>query len=166
MTFLDILAGQAIFVDTNVFLFYFLSDPNLGAPCDQLLRRIENMDIQGFTSAHVLNEMCHRLMTEEAHQRFGWQMNGIALRLRNHPAQVQMLSRPRQAIDELSLIGLQILPITGPQVSLAIDVSNLHGLLSSDSLVVTVMRQHGLQALASHDPDFDRVPGLTRYAPT
>ncbi len=166
MTFLDIAAGQAIFVDTNVFLFYFLADPILGPPCDQLLQRIENGDIQGFTSAHVLNEMVHRLMTEEAHQRFGWQKTGIARRLRNHPAQVQMLSRPRQAIDELSLIGLKVLPVTGTQISLAIDVSNQHGLLSSDSLVVTVMRQHGLQVLASHDPDFDRVPGLTRYAPT
>jgi predicted nucleic acid-binding protein len=166
MTFLSIPIGQAIFVDTNIFLFYFLSDPVLGPPCDQLLRRIENGDIQGFTSAHVLNEMAHRLMTEEAHQRFGWSMNGIARRLRNHPAQVQMLSRPRQAVDELSLIRLHVLPVTGTQVSLAIDVSNQHGLLSSDSLIVTMMWQHGLQAIASHDPDFDRVPGLTRYAPT
>jgi predicted nucleic acid-binding protein len=166
MTFLDILVGQAVFVDTNIFLFYFRPDPVLGPPCDQLLRRIENGDIQGFTSAHVLNEMAHRLMTEEAHQRFGWPMTGIARRLRRHPTQVQTLSRPRQAIDELSLIGLPVLPVTGAQVSLAIDVSNQHGLLSSDALIVTVMRQHGLQALASHDPDFDRVPGLTRYAPT
>jgi predicted nucleic acid-binding protein len=165
MTFADIPAGQAVFVDANIFLFYFRPDPVLGPPCDQLLRQIENGIIQGLTSAHVLNEMVHRLMTEEAHQRFGWPMNSIAHRLRRHPAQVRTLSRPRQAIDELSLIGLQILPVTGPQVSLAIDVSNQEGLLASDALIVSVMRHHGLQALASHDADFDRVPGLTRYAP-
>jgi predicted nucleic acid-binding protein len=165
MTFLDILTGQAVFVDANVFLFYFHPDPVLGPPCDQLLRRIENGDSQGFTSAHVLNEMVHRLMTEEAHQRFGWTMTGIARRLRRHPTQVQVIFRPRQAIDELSLIGLQILPVTGAQVSLAIDVSIQYGLLSSDALVVAVMRQQGLQALASHDSDFDRVSGRTRYAP-
>jgi len=34
------------------------------------------------------------------------------------------------------------------------------GLLTEDALVVAVMRQQGLQALASHDSDFDRVPGL------
>jgi predicted nucleic acid-binding protein len=165
MTFLNIPTEQAVFVDANVFLFYFRPDPVLGPPCDQLLRRIENGDIQGFPSAHVLNEMAHRLMTEEARQRFGWPMTGIARRLRQHPTQVQTLSRPRQAIDELSMIGLQILPVTGAQISLAIDVSNQYGLLSSDALILTVMQQHGLQALASHDPDFDRVPGLTRYAP-
>ena len=165
MTFVKIPSGQAVFVDANVFLFYFRPDPVLGPPCDQLLRRIENKDVQGFTSAHVLNETVHRLMTEEAHQRFGWSMTGIAGRLRRHPAQVQILSRPRQALDELTMIGLQVLPITGNLVSLAIDVSNQHGLLSSDALIVTIMGQNGLQALASHDPDFDRVPGLIRYAP-
>jgi predicted nucleic acid-binding protein len=165
MTFADVPTGQSIFVDANIFLYYFRPDPVLAPPYDQLLQRIENGDIQGFTSAHVLNEMVHRLMTEEAHQRFGWPMNGMARRLRNHPAQIRGLSRPRQAIDDLSLIGMQILPITGPQVSLAVDRSSQYGLLSSDALIVAVMQDHGLQALASHDADFDRVPGLTRYAP-
>lgn len=71
MTFADIPAGEAVFVDANIFLFYFLPNPLLGPPCDRLLRQIENGVIQGFTSAHVLNEMVHRLMTDEAHQRFG-----------------------------------------------------------------------------------------------
>src|SRR6266849_2322707 len=39
------------------------------------------------------------------------------------------------------------------------------GLLSNDALLVAVMQAHGLTKLASNDPDFDRVPGITRYAP-
>ena len=39
------------------------------------------------------------------------------------------------------------------------------GLLINDALVVALMQHHGLTRLASHDGDFDRVPGLTRYAP-
>jgi predicted nucleic acid-binding protein len=31
--------------------------------------------------------------------------------------------------------------------------------------IVAVMRQHALTNLASEDGDFDRVPGITRYAP-
>jgi predicted nucleic acid-binding protein len=38
-------------------------------------------------------------------------------------------------------------------------------ILSGDALIVAVMREHGLANLASHDADFDRVPGLARYAP-
>jgi predicted nucleic acid-binding protein len=30
---------------------------------------------------------------------------------------------------------------------------------------IAVMRVHGLTNLASADPDFDRVPGITRYGP-
>ncbi len=40
-----------------------------------------------------------------------------------------------------------------------------HALLSGDALVVAVMHERGFTHLASHDADFDRVPGLTRYAP-
>jgi len=32
-------------------------------------------------------------------------------------------------------------------------------------LIVAVMQANGLTNLASNDADFDRVPGLTRYAP-
>jgi predicted nucleic acid-binding protein len=38
-------------------------------------------------------------------------------------------------------------------------------LLINDALIVAVMTVNGLSRLASHDTDFDRVPGLTRYAP-
>jgi predicted nucleic acid-binding protein len=165
MTFADIPLGEPVFIDANIFIFAFRPDPVLGPPCNDLLQRIENGDLQGFTSAHVLSEMAHRLMTDEAIQRFGWPPARIARRLRNHPAQVGILTRHSQAIDELSLIGIQVLPVTGPQVSLAADLSRRHGLLSSDALLVAVMQQHGLTHLASHDADFDRVPGLTRYSP-
>jgi predicted nucleic acid-binding protein len=32
-------------------------------------------------------------------------------------------------------------------------------------LIVAVMQANGLVHWASHDADFDRVPGITRYAP-
>ncbi|MGH7138169.1 MAG: hypothetical protein ACREHD_20655 [Pirellulales bacterium] len=37
-------------------------------------------------------------------------------------------------------------------------------MLSGDALIVATMQHFGLTSLASHDADFDRVPGLTRYA--
>jgi predicted nucleic acid-binding protein len=40
-----------------------------------------------------------------------------------------------------------------------------HGLLSIDALVVALMGEMGLSQLASHDADFDRVPGIVRFAP-
>jgi predicted nucleic acid-binding protein len=68
-------------------------------------------------------------------------------------------------VDDISLIGIQVLPVTGSLVSVAADISQQFGLLTNDALVVSVMRNHGLTLLASHDADLDRVPGLTRYTP-
>jgi len=68
-------------------------------------------------------------------------------------------------VDEIQLAGVIVLPVTAPLVSQAVDLSRQHGLLSGDALIVAVMRDHALTQLASLDADFDRVPGLTRYAP-
>jgi len=166
MNFQDIPAGESIFVDANPFIYYFSSDPVFGAACDRLLRRIEKLEVAAFTSSHVLSDGAHRLMTLEANQDLGWPMAGIAGRLKKHPPQLQSLTRHRQALDEIGLVGVPILPVSGSQVSRAADFSCLYGLLSSDALIVAVMRDHGLTHLASGDADFDRVPGITRYSPT
>ncbi len=165
MTFDDIPAGSAVFVDANTFVYYFEPHPTLGPPCAQLFQRIENNEIQGFTSAAILSDVVHRVMTLEAVNLFSRPLTGMAGWLKQHPAQVQQLSRHRLAVDDISLMGIVVLPVTGPLVSLAADVSRQFGLLTDDALVVSVMRNHGLTLLASHDADFDRLPGLTRYAP-
>lgn len=164
MTFDAIPAGLAIFVDANILLYYFTAHGRYGPACQKLLERIENKEIAGFSSAHVLAEVVHRLMTVEACQRFRWSVRGIARRLRRHPAEVQQLSRSRQAVDELTLIGLDVLSVAKGHVSLAPDISRQYGLLCGDALAVAVMQAHGLVHLASRDADSDRVLGITRYA--
>jgi predicted nucleic acid-binding protein len=158
-------SGTAVFIDANCLVYFVTADPRYGPSCKRLLERIDNRDIQGFTSAHILSELAHRAMTLEAVTRFSRPAAGMANWLRRHPNEVQQLSRHRQAIDEVQNCKVLILPVHGPEVSRAADFSSQFGLLSSDALVVAVMHQHGLTALASHDADFDRVPGLTRYAP-
>jgi predicted nucleic acid-binding protein len=165
MTFDDIAAGSAVFVDANTFVYYFEPHPVLGPSCQQLFLRIENKEILGFTSTAVLSDVVHRVMTLEAASVFSRPMVGIANWLKQHPAEIQRLSRHRLAVDDISLIGIQVLPVTGSLVSLAADVSRQFGLLTNDALVVSVMHNHGLTLLASHDADFDRVAGLTRYSP-
>ena len=165
MTFDNIAAGQSVFLDANTFLYYFTAHFRYGTACQKLLSRIENKDIAGFTSAHVLTEVVHRLMTIEACQRFGWPPKGIARRLRHQPAEVRQLTRSRQAIDEITLIGIDVLPIAKAHVSLAPDVSRQTGLLCGDAMVVAIMQANGIANLASGDRDFDRVAGITHYAP-
>jgi predicted nucleic acid-binding protein len=166
LTFADIPHGAAVFLDANVLLHHFTGHPQFGAASSGLLDRIEKGECEGWTSAPMLGEMIHRLMTIEACTRFGWPPKGIANRLRRHPAEVQQLDRYRQAIDELAVVGIKNLDSTRHLVSLAVDVIRQTGLLSTDALVVVTMRDKGLTNLASNDADFDRVPGITRYAAT
>jgi predicted nucleic acid-binding protein len=165
MIFDDLAVGTPTFVDANVLVFAATAYPALGPSCKHFLERIENNELRGFTSAHVLSEVGHRVMTIEAASPLGRPMAGIANWFRRHPAEVQRLSRHRQAIDDCMAIPLTILPVSGPQVSRAADLSAQHGLLTNDALIVVVMQDCQLNALASNDSDFDRVPGITRYAP-
>ncbi len=165
LKFADVPAGAGAFLDANVLVYHFAPHPVLQLPCQQLLERCTRHELVGYTSAHVVTNVAHRIMTLEAIDRFGWPTAGIARRLLRHPDDVRQLTRFRQAIDEIPGFGIQVLPITMHLVSAAAAISQQHGLLSGDALVVAVMREHGLVYLASHDADFDHVPGLTRYAP-
>jgi predicted nucleic acid-binding protein len=60
---------------------------------------------------------------------------------------------------------IQVLAIIPVLIVSAAAISQQTGLLSNDALIVAIMRQHGLTKLVSLDVDFDRVPGITRYAP-
>lgn len=165
MTFADLPAGAAVFLDANTLVYHFQPHPVFGPPCTDLVERIENQELSGFTSTHVLGELAHRLMTLEACAAFGWPFSGIAQRLRQHPAQVQGLTRFRQAIQEVPQYGIQVLTIPPTLIDSAAAVSQQTGLLTNDALVIAVMQANGLTNLASNDADFDRVPGITRYAP-
>lgn len=165
MTFEDIPMGSAVFIDANIFVYYAEPHPILGPACRQLLLRIENKELQGFTSAAILSDVAHRIMTLEAATLFHRPLQGMVNWLKQHPTELQRLVRASQIVDDIALIGIQVLPVTGPEVSLAASISKQIGLLTDDALLLAVMRQHGLSALASHDADFDRVPGLVRYAP-
>jgi len=104
-------------------------------------------------------------MTIEVADRLSRPLTGMANWLRRHPSEVQQCKSHRQAIDELAAIPLTILPVNGAHVSRAADLSIQFGLLTNDALIVAVMQDNGLNTLASLDADFDRVSGITRYAP-
>ena len=95
----------------------------------------------------------------------GWPTTRMAARLRQHHDTIPRLSVYRQAIAAIPQLGLQVLPLTRSLVDAATLLSQQYELLTGDALIVATMQQQGLDNLASNDADFDRLPGLTRYAP-
>lgn len=165
MIFAEISDRESVFVDANAFVYHFTPHPTFKAACSDFLDRIEHGDLLGFTSTHVLTDVAHRLMTTEAIKRNGWPVSGIAQRLRKHAHEIGNLTIFRQAVDEIPRLGLHILVPPPTVVSAAAAISQQYFLLSGDALIVAIMQQFGITALASHDADFDRVPWLKRYGP-
>ena len=104
-------------------------------------------------------------MAMEASLLPGWSAAKVVQRLRQHPAVLQGLTRFRSAVQAVLQLRVQVLTIAPALIATATTISQQTGLLTNDALILAVMREHGLVNLASHDADFDRVAGLTRYAP-
>jgi predicted nucleic acid-binding protein len=165
MNFASIPAGAAIFLDANTLICHFSNHAQYGAACTQLVKRIELQQLDGFTSAHVLSDVAHRLMALEAAGLPGWTYKGIVTRLRKHHAEIPKLTVFPQAIAGIRRMRIQVFPVTLDLVESATQLSQHHELLTGDALIIAVMQTHGLTNVASLDPDFDRLPGITRYAP-
>lgn len=164
MIFADLPAHAHVFLDANTLVYHFGPHPKYGPACNALIKRIENQELRGITSTHVVSEVAHKLMTAEASIRFGWSSKVVG-RLKQTPARIQALTTFCQAVAQIPQLGIQILTIPDTLAVTAPLVSQKYGLLSNDALLVAVMQQQGLTNLASLDADFDRVAGLTRYAP-
>jgi predicted nucleic acid-binding protein len=165
MIFADLGSGDSVFLDANTLIYHFSPHPQFGPACHQLMQRIQNQDLLGFTATHILTEVAHRLMTFEAATLAGWSAGKVVRRLRQQPTTIQNLSRFRVALESIFHSRIQVLSIPAPLILSAAVLSQQIGLLSNDALIVAVMQANGLTKLASHDADLDRVPGLTRYAP-
>src|SRR5579859_4825740 len=119
MTFADIPAGTAIFLDANTLIYHFTNDPNCGPACTDLVKQVELNQLQGFTSTHVLADVAHRLMTLEAISLMGWPLTALAARLRKHHEEIPKLSVYRQAISRITQLGIRVLQVNFPNVEAA-----------------------------------------------
>jgi predicted nucleic acid-binding protein len=165
MTFADLTAGDSVFVDANTLLYHCTVDPVFGSACTNLLDRIGRGELTAFTSTQIFLEVCHRLMALEAARLLGKPQGSMAKFLKGHLDEIQRLTSFRQAIEDLCIGKLQILTISPAMVPTIAPVSQQIGLLTNDAAVVATKQSSGLAKIASTDPDFDRVAGITRYAP-
>lgn len=165
MTFDDLQTGDAVFLDANVLIYHYTNHPRFGAACTRLVERIELKDLDGFTSAHALADIAHRIMTLEAMTRLSWPATSLAARLKKHHNEIPNLTHYAQAIAKVNQLGVRVLPVSEQLVIAAAAISQQFELLTGDALVVAFMQQQGLINLASEDDDFDRVTGITRFAP-
>ena len=143
MTFLNLVAGDAVFIDANTFVYHFAPDPRWSGSCGQLLQHIQNQEIAGRTSAAILSETAHRLMTIEARIRHGWTSGKVLQRLKQNPHIVQTLTNSEAAVASIIGSRVHIFPVDPALITAAIGVSRQTGLLTNDSLIVALMQATG-----------------------
>jgi predicted nucleic acid-binding protein len=118
-----------------------------------------------FTAAFVVAEVIHRVMVNEARQQLQRSARETVEYLQQNPAFVRRLSRHLTVASDIGKVGVDILPLAVNDLYASKAFRRDHGLLTNDSLIVAVMRNHKLRHLASHDGRFDRIPGLQLWNP-
>jgi predicted nucleic acid-binding protein len=162
----DLVAGDSVFVDSNILIYHFGPHPAFGTLCSQLVQRIENRELHGFSSTHVLGEVGHQLMIMEASKQPGWTPGKVKRRLQKQRGVLRTLTRFRTALESVLQSQIDVLTLLPSMLGSALTICQQYDLLINDAMIVALMQAHGLSKIASHDADFDRVPGITRYAPS
>lgn len=160
---LDELPDEAsVLIDANILLY---GARKMSPQCARLLVRCAKLEIRGFVSALTLAEFCHRRMMQEA-QSLALAGSNPARQLSRKPEVLSSLHHYRADVRDMLGGDLAIVELCADDVSRALEIQEKHRLMTNDSLFVAAACRLGIPAIASADPQFDSVPGLTRYAPT
>ncbi len=160
---LDEVPPGSVYVDTNVLYMYFRADRRYIAVIRSFLERIIDGEIVAFVGVPVVDELFYRLLLAQIRDQEDRHPLSV---LREDPEGcVKRYAPPiRRAIE--ALFRLPNVYLVGVEVK---DVHRLfynasqYGLLPRDALHVAIMERLNIQAIASDDRDFDRVPRLRRY---
>ena len=148
MTLEAIEEGAAVFIDANIFLYHFAG---ASPQCTALLGRCESRELRGATSALVVAEVCHRLMTIEAVERKLVSPRNVVGKLAARPDAVRQLITYEIATEAIPSMGIEISPLTETTLMHGLRIQRRWGLLTNDSLVVAAMLAGGFRILATAD---------------
>jgi predicted nucleic acid-binding protein len=133
------------FVDTNIFLRYFIrDDATKAARCFEFFQRVKAGDEQATTSESVIAEVVYVLSS------------------------AKMYNVPR---DRISALLLPMITLRGMRLAhattyvRALDVYAREQIDFEDALSVAHIEREGLPAIVSYDKDFDTVQGIRREEP-
>ncbi len=139
--------------------------PGVSQHCLTLLDRAIAGRVSVSVSISVLSDAVHKVMTSEAAQLAGRDRAGIVGYLNKHSEIIARLVEYPQAMERLSIVPMNVLPVDTSLLREAAGVAVRCRLLTNDAMIVALMERHGLTHLATNDDDFDSIPGLTVWKP-
>lgn len=131
-----------VFIDTAVVMYAAGADHELREPCQRILTRIADGELEAVISVEVVQEIFHRFM---------------ALRRPEHGASI--------AADTLDLFA-PVLPVTHAVMRRMPELVAVHPTLAARDLVhVATCLQEGITDIVSPERGFDMVTGIRRIDP-
>ena len=153
----DLPEGSSIFVDANILIYHF---SGTSRECQAFLQRCESRQVEAFTGVHIVLEVSHRLMRLEALQRGLITGGQPARKLKEQPEIVKVLQAYNQSICQIPRLNIRVRAVTSTVIRASEGVRVQEGLMTNDSVSVSLMRHLGLTAIATADADFNNISGL------
>ncbi len=130
-----------IFIDSNIPMYLIGAEHPLKVRSHELVDSLVRMRRRLVTSAGVLQEICHRYSSQSRRE---WLQS---------------------AFDTVHGIVDQIFPVTPEDVVTSKDLLLSYTKLSArDALHASVMKNLGIEEIATFDSDFDQIPWVTRVS--
>jgi len=163
MTFDDIHDGALLYLDANI-LIYFFNGKSLD--CVRLLERCKRQQVFGVISTLTVIEVCHKAMCFEAEELTG-KPRVTAEYLKRHPDLVCGLRKYATVVDDLlTRNNLQVIEVTSLDIVESYRIRQGYGLLTTDSITAQVLVNYDIPAIATKDPDFERIKGIQVFRPS
>ncbi len=159
----EIPSGTECFIDSNIFIYHFTG---VSDECTRFLKRCENRYISGVTATNVILEVLHCLMMIEAVKKGLIAGPNILKKLQKSYDKVRDLIDYSSNVEKIHQMGIKILSFTWETIKSSQVVRAHYGLLVNDSLIITIMKEAGINVLASNDEAFKRVDIITLCQPS
>ncbi|MCL7475839.1 MAG: type II toxin-antitoxin system VapC family toxin [ANME-2 cluster archaeon] len=150
-----------IFIDANVFIYFFRLHPEYSKTCQQFFSNLQNKKFKGFTTAFVIEEVVYILLIRSIADDFDKHPTKI---IRDNPEVVRKYTNKlHKAITIIFSMGNLSILETPVELFFSMVENMEYGLLTRDALYLAVMDQNNIKNIASFDSDFDRVDKNMRW---
>lgn len=162
MNLSELTENSVVVLDSNIFIY---ADQLKSKECINLITRIVERELHGVLLAHVLAEVMHVFMIQEAQAKGEMRIASPAKYLSSKPGFVKGLYEYSEKAAKILKFGLQF------ENSIIQDFLSLpflqrqYGLLTNDALIVAATQRLGITAIASADKCFSGIYGIQHYMP-
>lgn len=163
MNLKDIPSSSEVFIDANIFIYHFTGTSE---ECTYFLSQCESGRYRAITAANILLEVLHRLMMIEIVQKRFLSPPNLLRKLEKKTAIISQLNEYYLSTLAIFDMGVTVLPLFPEIIKSSQIMRSRHGLMVNDSLIAALMREKGLQHMASNDEAFSRIDWIQYYKPS